>query len=298
MSDVNRVLVVIVNFQTDALLADLVGQLHEAERLGKVSARVRIVDCSGALEQAFDSSVTVLDPAANIGFGPAVNLATADSREEIVLLVNPDVRVDAEGLAHLFRKPAVDAVAWTGRLRGPDGTVQHNTAPRFTLRRLAAEYLLGIDTSLEPTHSVRTVEVITGAVVAVDGDTWRAVGGFDEEFPLYVEDVDLCTRLRQYGRLIQLPVDVGTHAGGASARHAPDATWCMLHAARVHYARKRGPLRGTVARVVVVAGCLLRWVIGRDKREFISLARLVQATGGGFRLKTLLPGRPIKDGGK
>jgi GT2 family glycosyltransferase len=294
----NQVLVVIVNFQTDDLLADLVGQLHEAARLAKLSAKVTIVDCSGALDQAFDSNVTVLDPAANIGFGPAVNLATAGSREEIVLLVNPDVRVDAEGLAHLFRKPAVDAVAWTGRLRGPDGRVQHNTAARFSLVRLAAEYLLGIDTSLRPAQSVRAVEVIAGAVIAVDGGTWRAVGGFDEEFPLYVEDVDLCTRLGRYGRLIQLPVDVGTHSSGASARHAPDATWCMLHAARVHYARKRGPLGGTVARVVVILGCFLRWVIGRDKRGLASIACLVQATGAGFQLKTLLPGRPIGDGGQ
>ncbi|MHB8464575.1 MAG: glycosyltransferase family 2 protein [Acidimicrobiales bacterium] len=285
-----RVDVVTVNYRTAAevqrLAADLGGLDHEG-----IDHRLLVVDCSGEL---VDGGVEVIDPGANIGFGAACNLGLERADAPLIAFINPDCLVDPKGLAAVIRAGDDEgAVAWTGALLNEDGSVQRNTAPAFTLRRLAAEYLLGVDTRLPAVRGRRTVHTITGAVLVCRTSDVRAVHGFDDRYPLYVEDVDLTDRLGARGAVVQFPDAVGAHFGGRSSGHAPAMTTTLLHASRIRWFRRRGRLRGGVARLVIVAGCAVRWTLRPRARPALDPAAIWRAGAARFPLAELLPPRPV-----
>ncbi|MEA3075339.1 MAG: N-acetylglucosaminyl-diphospho-decaprenol L-rhamnosyltransferase [Actinomycetota bacterium] len=299
---VQAVDVVFVNFRSEDDVASAIDDLGSAGA-HDLQVSVRVVDCSGMTDEAKAGlsggtavPVEVIDAGGNVGFGRAANLGAAAGGAPVIAFLNPDVAVDAAAFAGLVRAGvAGGAVAWSGVLRNPDGSVQANAAPAPSLRRMAAEYLLGADTRLAPATAEREVAVLTGAVLLVDRTAFLAAGGFASDFPLYMEDVDLSCRLSALGRVVQYPIEVGVHTGGASARHAPRETWVLLHASRVAYFAKRGRGSGAVARLVVLAGATIRALI-RDRWSRPWLGGLVRATAPGFPLAELLPPRQERVG--
>lgn len=282
------VAVICVNYRTEHLLPAL---MDDVRQLGKTGLRVAttIVDCSGTAPGGPDLDARMLDPGENLGFGQGVNLAVRHAGDaDVILLVNPDVRFDSDAVAQLIRAVADgSAVAATGRLRDRDGGLQRNTAPAPTLRQLALEYLLGWDARDAPTHERRAVGVMAGSLMAIHRGAFLQVGGFDPRYPLYMEDVDLSLRLGAIGPLVQLPVECGSHLGGASAESEPRSTTVLLHATRVAFFRRQGARRGRVARGIVLGGLALRRVLGRA----LPLADVVAATRPGVDLTDLLPRR-------
>jgi GT2 family glycosyltransferase len=68
------------------------------------------------------------------------------------------------------------------------------------------------------TDRPRTVETVSGAAMLIRRAAFESVGGFDEGFSLYGEDLDLCRRLRVHGwTLLYLPVTWAVHDNGASS---------------------------------------------------------------------------------
>lgn len=173
--------------------------------------------------------VVVLPQKENLGFAAANNLAAARARGEALLLLNADAWLEPGALgllaAHLDRRPEVGLVApclydldgrrqfvWSPA-RGVVGEVMQKARNPFERRRWAHGW------------AARSVARLAGplwytaACVLVRAEAWHAVGGFDESFFMYFEDVDLCLRLESAGwRLAQEPQAVARHAGGAVGR--------------------------------------------------------------------------------
>jgi GT2 family glycosyltransferase len=282
--------VVIVNYRSADHVVRLARQLD-----GEIDAALCVVDCGGldadarsALSAIDGLEVSVLDPGGNVGFGPAANLGAAASDNDVILFVNPDVMLVPAALAGLATPPGEGVVAWTGRLADSDGGYQRNTASRPSLSAYAVEYLLGRATAHARSSDERVVGVISGALLFVRRDAFQAVGGFDERYPLYVEDVDLCERLGRLGQLVQRPVDVAFHVGGESASSAPVPTWALLHASRVAHQRRRQRWRGSATRALVLLGCSMRLARPKDRHRS-DLRLLWRATSASFDLRRLLP---------
>ncbi len=147
----------------------------------------------------------------NGGFAYGVNSLFAMARDRDLLLLNPDVKLEStEQVRSLVGKlvPGVGVVA--PRLRNLDGTIQ-NSARRFpTLIGMA-----GRSTLMQRTHagqraaaryvhlpegdSATTVDWVIGATMLIRNEANRSVGGWDQSFFLYLEDVDFCLRLAKVG---------------------------------------------------------------------------------------------------
>lgn len=287
--------VVFVNFRSENDIAASLARLESASLHG-LDVTTTVVDCSGMcaedavrLQARGGAQVTVIDPGANVGFGPAANIGAARGCSPVLAFLNPDVDLDIEGLAGLIRAGLADrAAGWSGTLRNADGTMQRNAGPSPSLRQLSSEYLLGIDTRYDDPVVKREVAVLTGAVLVVDRQSFDGLGGFAPELPLYMEDVEICRRLADAGRIVQYPIEVGVHAGGRSASHAPRETWLLLHASRVAFFAKEGCVSGVLARAVVLLGVIVRALV-RDQHTLAWIPRLVRATAPGFSLASLLP---------
>ena len=169
----------------------------------------------------------------NLGFAAANNLAAAKASGEALLLLNNDAWLEAGALDLLAEKlsarPDVGLIA--PELRYPNGQRQFSWSPA---RGVVGEVLQKARNRFEAqawAHGslarwlARMIGPTwyTAACVLIRAEAFRAVGGFDEEFLMYFEDVDLCLRLEAAGwRLAWEPGAIVYHAGGVANRSDVD----------------------------------------------------------------------------
>jgi GT2 family glycosyltransferase len=126
----------------------------------------------------------------------------------------------------------------------------------------------------------RRVDWILGAVLAIRREAFDAVGGFDEAYFLYQEEVDLCYRLRAAGWEIHYaPVATVLHVGGASTSQRAAETFGQYVRSTQRFARLRlSRSRAAGVRVVLAAvlvarlareGAQLAWARDRERREHL-----------------------------
>jgi len=154
---------------------------------------------------AADLGATVVVLPKNIGFGSATNLGLNRARGKYVGIVNPDVSADLEALPRIAEILSEDDILLSPQLLNDDDSPQPNGRGAPTLvnkvinrlspgsaRRRAYQLFARPGETLE-------VVWLTGAAIFARSDTWASLGGFDERFFVYYEDVDLCIRAGRQG---------------------------------------------------------------------------------------------------
>lgn len=177
--------------------------------------------------------VVVLPQEENLGFAAANNLAAEKASGEALLLLNADAWLEPGALgllaADLDNQPEVGLVS--PRLRYPDGRRHFSWSPARGVLGEAMQKVLNPFEARGWAHGwvARSVARLAGrpwytaACVLVRTEAWRSVGGFDESFFMYFEDVDLCIRLEAARwRLMQEPRAVVRHVGGSAGRAEVD----------------------------------------------------------------------------
>lgn len=164
----------------------------------------------------------------NLGFGAANNMALRRATAPLVLFLNSDTVV-AEGAldALVDRLLATGATAAGPRLADRDGRPELSFGAMLTPATELAQMLRGWWSArtgalgrrcLEArTSTEREVDWVSGACLLARRDAVVAVGGFDERYFMYEEDVDLCAALRaRGGRILFTPAATITHLRGRS----------------------------------------------------------------------------------
>lgn len=197
----------------------------------------------------------------NIGFARGCNLGVRGCDESFLLFVNPDVVLSTT--VGPLREPLLAgraAISAGLLLTPPDGTnLKRLASPGTELRRAVVGARRGSRpvTALEAEHWVRAPQ-LDGAFLLLHRDTWAALGGFDERFELYYEDVDLCRRAVPLGGSIaDTTRPYGRHDAGASFTQSVFPAYTVLRISRVRYLRKHFGFRGGACAAVVA---VLEWL--------------------------------------
>lgn len=230
-----RVGAVVVNYNARDHLLACVRSLRDDGADEVVVVDNASADGSVAALRAADPDAVVVEAGANLGFGAAANRGVALTTGEFVAVMNPDVVIEPGTLKALAERlaasPALGAVG--PRIDNPDGSwypsarsfptlwdaaghaFLHYVSPR---NRFSRRYKL-----LDWDHGTgRLVDWVAGTFMMVRREAFEAVGGFDERYFMYVEDVDLCWRLRRAGWAVAYePAGRVTHTIGASSELAP-----------------------------------------------------------------------------
>jgi hypothetical protein len=173
--------------------------------------------------------VTVLRNASQKGFGANHNLAFSQSRGEVFIVANPDIRLTADplpALARALRDPTAGVCA--PRVVAKDGRVEDNVRRFPSVSRLLERHVLRRS---GPDYDARDlplpVDWAAGMFLALRRDTYLALRGFDERYFMYLEDVDLCRRVHAHGLrvLLQPSVAVTHDARRSSRRNARHLAW-------------------------------------------------------------------------
>nr|PZN83571.1 MAG: glycosyl transferase family 2 [Pseudomonadota bacterium] len=164
----------------------------------------------------------------NLGFGAGHNRAielAGDSKFHLVM--NPDVRFGAEVLDRLceLMETCGDIGAVMPRIVYPNGTDQHlckllPTPADLILRRFAVfdavrEWINGrYELSALPQDEPQDVPTVSGCFLMVRTELVRRLGGFDERYFMYMEDVDLVRRIGDTHRVVYDPTVSVVHGYG------------------------------------------------------------------------------------
>lgn len=205
-------------------------------------------------------AVRVVEAGGNRGFARANNLGAAQTRGDLLLLLNPDTVVAPGTVAALVGvldghpEAAIVGPRLLDAHRCPELSFGPPITPWGELKQKA---LLSLYNRKVPV-AVRYVEHrsriagerawVSGACLLIRRADWEAVGGFDERFFMYTEDVDLCASVRARGRTVRfVPEAEVLHLRGRSAARNPD-TERLRHSSHLafyekHLPRWVGPLR-------------------------------------------------------
>jgi GT2 family glycosyltransferase len=271
---------VIVNYRQWEATDALVRQLLDSDAIRSGDAEIVIVDNHSPRHPFIAklrrlASVSLRRWKKNHGFARAVNEGCRLSRGDWFLLLNPDLTLADDFLDRALA--AADRLAAEAphrgiigfHLRNPDGSQQLSTGPvpklpatliRLAVPRHSRKY------RAVPTTEATAVPWVTGCCLLVRRDCLEDLGGLDERFFLYYEDVDLCVRARERGWTTWYdPTLAAVHHHPLHSRTTPAALRLVTRHSLLMFARKHWPawqarLLGRLVRIEArVRGWLSRW---------------------------------------
>lgn len=305
--------IIIVNWNVCALLRRCLARLPEAAG-PHVRYEVIVVDNAShddsvAMVRAEFPAVRLRANPTNRGFSGGNNDGIRLARGRTLLLLNPDTEMQPGSLAALLATvDAAPAVGMAGpRLLNPDGSVQPSrrrfptlaTAllestplqPYFPNHPILRRYYLAD----QPDDREQDVDWITGACMLVRRDVIRQVGGFDEGYFMYSEELDLCRRIKEAGwRIVYQPAAVVVHHESQSADQDVPARHLRFNRSKIRYVlRRHGRTAAAGLRLWLLAlyawqGGLeaAKWLLGHKRPLRAARLRMIRAIlRDGLRLR-------------
>ncbi|MCS6834620.1 MAG: glycosyltransferase family 2 protein [Anaerolineae bacterium] len=250
--------IIIVSWNVADMLLDCLESIEAAQtRHPAISLEVIVVDSASQddtvarVRQRFPQ-VRLLSQTENVGFTRGSNLGLAQARGRALFLLNPDTLIIGEAislmLAHLDTHPQVGIVG-PHTLNG-DGSTQ-SSRRCFPTRRIAffeSTWLQSLapqrwldDYTLAQADDRATLDVdwVQGSALMLRRAVYEQIGGLDEAYVMYYEELDFCKRAKDAGwRVVYLGQAQIIHHGGASSEQS--GAWKHIHFQRskLRYFRK------------------------------------------------------------
>ena len=274
--------VVIVNYKSREPLLACLRALRADAAAADVALETVVVDNDSrdgspeALAAEFPETRVIVNRE-NAGYARAVNQGLAATRAPFALVMNPDCETRPGALpallGHVRKRPRVGLAG--PKVLNPDGSLEYSARAfpdhftflfnRYSLltrwfpgNRFSRRYLL-TDWDHE---SAREVDWVSGACMLARREAVEQVGGMDEAFFMFNEDVDWCRRMKQAGWDVTYePAAVVVHHIGASrSRVAARVIWGR-HLGMIHYFHKHHPTNPLLSlpadALILLRACLM-----------------------------------------
>jgi len=276
---------VIVNYNVKEFLANLLTSVDQAR--GELVLETFVVDNDSSdgsiayLRRRFPH-VTFIENRDNVGFGRANNQAIQKATGKYTLLINPDTLIEEDTLRVMFDH--MEAHPNTGaagcKILNPDGTFADESRRTIPTPWNALGKVLGLATLFPKSkmlagyymnwldeNTPSEVPVISGSFMFFRTDVLKELDGFDERFFMYGEDIDLCYRLSQTGKVIDyVPSTSIIHYKGESTKKDNIDYIIIFNKALYQFFEKHYSYSYTLLfRMIIVSGIVIRGVIGYAK---------------------------------
>jgi N-acetylglucosaminyl-diphospho-decaprenol L-rhamnosyltransferase len=284
---VHEVVAVVVNYNAGAALSECVASLK------REGVQAIVVVDNGSTDDSLEClagespGVQVLRTGRNLGFGGGVNFGARRTTGEMLLVCNPDLVLRPGALDAMVNRLVQDpSLGLVGpALVTPTGDIQPSGRAFPTLRRSTVQALLSV---LLPKNAYsrryreanRTragtgiVDWVTGACLLVRREAFDAVGGFDDRYFMYVEEVDLCWRLAKAGWRTGYESSARVlHLAGISTALVPYRMIVAHHLSLWRFARQTTSGSERLLLPVVAVGVACRCVVVCFRRATVQLGR-------------------------
>jgi O-antigen biosynthesis protein len=256
-TEVPVISIVIVNYRVPEHLHETIRSIQNAE----LYDRTEIIVVDNASEDDSRERITSefhtvnwIQLKYNIGFGKACNVGVQNARGTYILLLNPDTMIAKNTLTAsvTFMKSHPDAGLMGPKILSPDGTLQASCKRGFPTPSATFYHFSGLSrlfpkskhfgrynlTFMDPDTSGK-VDAISGSFMFLPRTVFLEIGGFDEQFFLYGEDIDLCYRIHNKGYSIWYnPETQIIHKKGKSSSKSILRSRFAFYEAMVLFSRK------------------------------------------------------------
>ncbi|MFN8152209.1 MAG: glycosyltransferase family 2 protein [Solirubrobacterales bacterium] len=212
--------------------------------------------------------VTLLAQDENLGFARAQNIGIRRGRGAAVLVLNPDAALEQDTLEPLLQRLADDPrIGCCGpALIREDGSFDHAARRTFPTPLSALGHFTGVGRRMEsgaladyraPDVERGPVDAVNGAFMLLRRAALDDVGLFDEGYWMYMEDLDLCARLKEGGWITYYePTSRALHtkAGTTEGRRGPRLNIAFHRGMGRFYRRHDAPGNGALTNFAVYAG--------------------------------------------
>ncbi len=273
------VTVIVLNWNSKEYLDPCLGALQQ---LDYPHVELLVVD-NGSSDDSVDyirtnfPSLPLIANERNLGYAGGNNLGLKASDADILVVLNPDVVVPRDWLrvlvSYFVADPTIGVAGCLLRFPGAD-LIQHAGGgidfPQGWSRHIGAG-----ETDIRRHAAVMDVDYVIGAAFAIRRQLFARIGGFDETFFLYYEDVDYCYRARDAGyRVVYAPTPPAVHHEAVTTRKESQFYLEQVHAGRWRFLLKHAPIEVLLADTVKAEH---RWLQERSHRERRALLRAYRA---------------------
>ncbi len=209
--------IIIVNYNVKEFLQNLIHSIEKASE--NISTEIIVVDNastdgSNELLKSKFPFIKLIENKINLGFGKANNIGLRIAKGNYIVMINPDAIVSEDTFSKMikFFEENPEAGLATPKILNPDGSLQlgcrrsfpgpwtsfcrvTGLSGLFPNSKLFARYNL----TYLPENQTFEVDAISGSFMMVNREVYEKVGGFDEQFFMYGEDLDLCYRIQNAG---------------------------------------------------------------------------------------------------
>lgn len=217
--------IIIVTYNSAGFIGKCINSLLNNE---KSRYEIIVFDNSSADSTAeelktFGSKINSILSDKNLGFAKANNLAAKSAKGEFLFFLNPDTEIKRPILEEMvdFYEKNQDVGLIAPKLILPNGNPQPSVKKLPSIAGAFKEYILGIKNAYSeyiPSEKFPVeIESAYGAALLIKSDLFKKLGGFDERYFLYYEDLDLSRKLKRVGKKIfYMPNASLMHTVGAS----------------------------------------------------------------------------------
>ncbi len=261
--DQKLISIIIVNYKVPYCLQELLRSLRQTELYDR--SEVIIVDnASGDNSREIITSefleVKWIQLKSNIGFGKACNVGVHHASGRFLLFLNPDTVISSNALSQAvrFMENNPETGLMGPKILNPDGTLQLSCRRSFPTPLVAFYYFSGLSrlfpkskrfgrynlTYMDENETAQ-VDAISGSFMFMKLELFREIGGFDERFFMYGEDIDLCFRIRQKGYQIWYHPQIQIiHLKGKSSAKRQIRSRIYFYDAMIIFTRKYQKFQG------------------------------------------------------
>lgn len=273
--------IIIVSFNTKKLLKDCLESIFE-RTLG-ISFEVIIVDNNSSdgspeMIKKEHSQVTLIRNKANLGFGKANNQGAREAKGKYLLFLNPDTLLIDNPINKIIdfvkKNEKIDICGC--KLLNKDKTLQPSVGffpnlPRVFFWMFFIDDIPVIRNLIKPYHQKmasfyqkeREVDWVTGAFLVIKREVFDKIGGFDEQFFMYEEEVDLCFLAKKGGsRAFYTPVGQVIHLKGGQSVEGFQRAVLLEFQGLINFFKKHKPSwQLPILKVLLRLGAFLRFAI-------------------------------------
>jgi N-acetylglucosaminyl-diphospho-decaprenol L-rhamnosyltransferase len=276
------VAIITVSYNSSAQLSDF---LSSAVKSVASPSQITVVDNNSADISVTEKltkelGVNLLKLDTNVGYGAAINKAVPALPQELstLLVCNPDSELNSKAVNALVNAVSDKAVGVAGpRIFNEDGSVYPSARAIPSIRNGVGHALFAniwltnpwTKSYLSEAHlqnSTVPTGWVSGACLAIRKDLFTQVGGFDDKYFMYFEDVDLGYRLGKQGFTnLYVPEVSITHIGGESTKAIKKTMLRIHHESAMHFiqVKYKGILWAPVRGVIRVGLVLRFWLQAR-----------------------------------
>lgn len=298
----SKIHVVIVNWNAGTLLSECLRSFETTFSDAVTVSRITVVDngssdgsLSGLDEFARTLPLEIVRNSSNLGFAAACNQGAVDSDADFLLFLNPDMRLCSGALetpTAFLVAPENERVGIVGiQLIDRNGNVSRSCARQPSVWSMIVQSL-GLDRtgrSFFPSHFLslqdhdhtHAVDQVMGAFFFLRRSLFEAIGGFDERFFVYFEDMDFAVRARKHGWLsVYIAEAHAFHHGFGTTENAKDTRLFYYWRSRIIYSFKHFGILGalTVLFLTLSVEPFVRTVLLFGKKQLGEMRNVLRAT--------------------